>query len=212
MLDPHAADRLRTELTELPELITRAHLALIPGSGPTGPRVSGATREAPLPCNLYVLSLISPTSADAQPHDTDQTEHPSIGTVIGWAQLVIGERQAANDWTGWTKVPYALQAEATVSVAIRYLLFHHEWTVQREFARGLADDIHRIHAALDRATDYALVGARLRRTVCPRCQGLTVKEGADGRLSCADDDCAMVVTRDEYDARAERVLEEIAAA
>ena len=90
MLDHTAAETLHTELTDLAELVVRAHLALMPGSGPAGPRVSGATREAPLPCNPYVLSLLGPGSAGGLVHRGDQTDHPSIGAVIGWARYVAG--------------------------------------------------------------------------------------------------------------------------
>lgn len=211
MLDHHAADRLHLQLAQLPKLITLAHLALLPGSAPAGPRVSGATREAPLPCRADILSLLGPTSTGGQLHADDQAEHPNVRAVIGWARHVIAARQQANDWTGWVRPAYAMERETPVSVAIRYLLLHHYWTVRQEFAAGLADDVRQLHSALNRATGEPLL-TRLHRTVCPRCQGLTVQEQADGRLSCADPDCAIVVTRDEYEARAVRVLEEIAAA
>lgn len=213
---PHL-DRLRTQLGQLPELITLAHLALQPSTGRRGARVSGATRTAPLPCRLDVLSIVGPTATTAV-HDNhhDQDDTPGLDLLVSWARTVIDDRQAANDWTGWFRVGSCMLhpldwQESTVSLAIGYLLLHLDWAAGRPYARDLADEIGRLHGHLNRATGMP-IATPARRQVCPTCQHLTITVRPDGWRECSNEDCLSVRTAGEYAARAEQVLEELAAA
>ncbi|WP_224274032.1 hypothetical protein [Streptomyces sp. LS1784] len=207
---PHL-DRLRTQLGQLPELIVLAHLALQPGSGRRGARVSGATRTAPLPCRVDVLSLIGPT-AEAGVHDDhgDQDQTPGLDLLVDWARTVLEDRQAANDWSGWVR-PAGHDWERTVSRAVKVLLFHLDWAAGRPYARDLADEIGQLHDHLNRAAGQP-IAAPARRQVCPTCQHLTITIRADGMRECTNDDCRSVRSEQEYADRAEQVLEELAAA
>ncbi|MFD4394675.1 hypothetical protein [Kitasatospora sp. NPDC058478] len=207
---PHL-DRLRTQLAQLPELIVRAHLALQPGAGRRGARVSGATRTAPLPCNAATLSLIGPTAPEAV-HDEygDQDQTPGLDLLSSWARTVLNDRQRANDWTAWTR-PAGHDWERTVSRAVKVLDFHLDWSAGRLYARDMAAEIGRLHGHLNRVTGMP-IAPPARRQVCPRCQLLTVATRPDGMRECSALDCRAVLTVDEYADRAERTLAELAAA
>ncbi|PBC80141.1 hypothetical protein BX265_4977 [Streptomyces sp. TLI_235] len=202
MLDYTTAETLRTQLEQIPLLLTRAHLALAPGSGPAGPRVSGATRTPPLPCRLHVLDLLAARTDDG----------PGPDLLTAWAGAIIDDRQRANDWTGWVRVEHRLDDEAPESLAVRYLLLHHPFAIARDYARQYATGIDRLHQALNRAAGDAIAPARPARMVCPRCQLMTMTEEPDGRRVCADPGCWVVLTRAEYERRAEHVLGDRAAA
>jgi hypothetical protein len=207
---PHL-DRLRTQLGQLPELITLAHLALQPATGRRGARVSGATRTAPLPCNPGTLSLIGPTATKTV-HDEygDQDDTPGFDLLAGWARTVLEDRQHANDWTGWVR-PAGHEWERTVSRAVKVLLLHLDWAAARPYARDMADEIGRLHGHLNRATGFP-IATPARRHVCPRCQLMTVTVRADGMRECSTIDCRAVLSAQEYADRAEQTLAGLAAA
>ncbi|MER5350614.1 hypothetical protein ABT093_09810 [Kitasatospora sp. NPDC002551] len=206
---PHL-DRLRTQLGQLPELITLAHLALLPGSGRRGARVSGATRTAPLPCRLDVLSLLGPTATAVHDPHGDQDPAPGLDLLTSWARVVIDDRQRANDWSGWVR-PVGHDGERTVSVAVKVLLLHLPFAASRPYARDLAEEIGRLHAHLNRITGSPLAGPA-RRQPCPRCHLLTITTRPDGMRECSSPDCWAVLSEQEYADRAEQVLGELAAA
>jgi hypothetical protein len=212
MLPTPIVDRLRTRLGQLPELITLAHLALQPGAGRRGARVSGATRTAPLPCNPGMLSLIGPTATETV-HDEygDQDDTPGLDLLVGWARTVIDDRQRANDWTGWVR-PAGYEWERTVSVAVKLLLFHLDFASSRPYARDMADEIGRLHGHLNRATGFPIAPTAQRRQVCPRCHLMTIAVRTDGMRECSGLDCQAVLSAQEYADRAERTLAGLAAA
>lgn len=193
MLDHDAATRLRQQLGQLPELLVLAHLALTPGSTPRAGRVSGGAVEAPLPCRLDVLDLL------AARHDSA----PGPDQLVGWARLVIYDRRTANDWSGWLTVPVALAAEAFASLAVRLLLFHHEFAIRRDYARDYADEIGQLHRALNRTVGSPIT-ARPVRIPCPKCRLLTMRQRDDGHRECSNPDCKAVRTESEYAEQAER--------
>ncbi|WBP89509.1 hypothetical protein [Kitasatospora cathayae] len=212
MLPAQLVDRLRTQLRQLPELIALAHLALQPGSGRRGARVSGATRTAPLPCRVDVLSLVGPTATDTV-HDQhgDQDQTPGLDLLASWARTVIADRQRANDWTAWVR-PAGHHWERTVSVAVKTLLLHLDFAASRPYARDLADEIGRLHGHLNRAAGMPIATDVQRRQACPRCQLLTVTVRPDGMRECSALDCQAVLSGQEYADRAERTLAELTAA
>jgi hypothetical protein len=207
---PHL-DRLRTQLQQLPELITLTHLALLPGSGRRGARVSGATRTAPLPCRVDVLSLIGPTAPAVHDEHGDQDDTPGLDLLAEWARAVIDDRQRANDWSAWVR-PAGHDREVTVSRAVKTLLLHLDFAASRAYARDLADEIGRLHSHLNRACGGPLQTGPARRHVCPRCHLMTVTVRPDGMRECSAPDCRAVLTTDEYADRVEQTLSELAAA
>jgi hypothetical protein len=200
MLDHAAATRLHRQLTELPELLAFAYLALMPGNAPRGGRVSGDTRTAPLPCRLDVLDALVPSNVD----DT-----PVIGLLPAWARVVIDDRRAANDWTAFTLLPI-MPREVEASAAIKYLRFHLPFAVTRVYAPDLADEIGRLHRHLDRVAGRPIKTARPVRTACPNCQLLALCERTDGERECLS--CRETFSPDEYGSRVARLLAELDAA
>lgn len=196
MLPTPIVDRLRTQLDQLPELITLVHLALLPGAGRRGARVSGGTRTAPLPCRIDVLSLVGPTATTAV-HDEhgDQDQTPGLDLLAEWARLVIDDRQRANDWTAWAR-PAGHAWERTVSIAVKLLLLHLDWATDRPYARDMADEIGRLHGRLNHATGMPIAPPVRRRIVCPGCELMTATVQDDGRCECGS--CGLIVTGPEY--------------
>ncbi|MEU1506456.1 hypothetical protein [Kitasatospora sp. NPDC005748] len=217
MLPTPAVDRLRTQLGQMPELIVLAHLALQPGSGRRGARVSGATRTAPLPCRLDVLSAIGPTAAAVHDQHGDQDPTPGLDLLASWARVVIADRQAANDWTGWfypgSRMLHPLGwQEADVSLAVGYLLLHLDFAADRLYARDLADEISQLHRHLTGITGWTPAPPRPVRTVCPCCDLLTVGERTDGIRQCTNPACRAELTGDQHAALVDQRLAELAAA
>ncbi|MFD5081876.1 hypothetical protein ACFWOG_04440 [Kitasatospora sp. NPDC058406] len=205
MLTPAATTRLARELTEIPELIVRTHLALQPAAGRRGARVSGATRTAPLPCRLDVLSTIGPTAAAVHDGHHDQAATPSVGILAGWAEVVLDDRRRANDWSAWVR-PASGATERTASVAIKVLLLHLDFAAQRDYARDLANEVTDLHRHLARVTGWTPAPPRPVRIVCPLCDLLTVGERTDGIRQCTNPACQHELTIEQYQVLAEQRL------
>lgn len=199
-----ATDRLRRQLAELPELLAYAQLALLPGSAPQSGWVSGATREAPLPCRLDVLSLLGPAAEETvrDPYGDQVGVEPILGTLLSWARLVAEESNYYRPSGGWT-----------VGGLVAFLADRDvfEWAVQRPWADEYADEIAAVHWQL-----VPLARLRPRRRPmslpCPRCELLTLT-AEDGRdIECSNPGCGTILRQSEYDDRAEQHLTELYAA
>jgi hypothetical protein len=189
-----AATALRRQLQELPELLVYAHLALEPGSMPAGGRVSGATREAPLPCRLDVLSALGP-SATVTLDDGDQDgQTPLLHTIRAWALYIGGQ--------------YPAMVGQSAGAQIALLLVVHDWACQQDWAPDYAAGIATVHRTAARLASSP-IGRRAIRAVCPRCQLLTMQELPDGRRECCSPGCGVILTPDEYNNRAEKLLTEL---
>lgn len=197
MLDYTAATRLDRQLHELPEILAHAYLALLPGSGTRGARVSGATRSAPLPCNLAVLDALAPGPAE---------DVPGIDLLTSWARVVVDDRRAANDWSAWTTLP-AIRGEIVASTAVKLLQFHLRFAVMRWYASDLADEIGALHHHLDRIARHPIRSARPVRTPCPACTLLSLCERTDGWHECLT--CRIELSPAQYADRTEQLLAEL---
>lgn len=202
MLDFAAATRLTRQLAELPELITYAHLALMPGSGPRGARVSGATRSAPLPLRLDALSDLGPAAASPvrDPYGDQAGRTPVAGIIAGWVRLHLEESDhRLGDGTLGGQLAYLARRPVRA------------WAVLQPWADEYAAEIDDTHRALQ---PYALLRARRRllQVPCPRCQLLTlvVEDGKDAE--CENPGCGVILRPAEVDDRIERYLLEINAA
>lgn len=187
MLDHDTATQLRRHLAELPELLVYGHFALQPGSSPRTGRVSGGAAEAPLPINLRALDLLG----------TRHDDQPGPDILASWARAIIDDRQRANDWTGWIAVPATLHNEASASIALRYLQFHHWFAVTRPYAVDYAEEIGTLHRTLANVAGQPIVWRPV-TAVCPRCLLRTLRERTDGRRECSNPDCVAVYTTSEY--------------
>lgn len=200
MLDHTAATRLDRQLRQLPEILTHAYLGLLPGSGARGARVSGATRSAPLPCNLAVLDALAPGPAE---------DVPGIDLLASWARAVVDDRRAANDWSAWARLPI-LPREIDASVSVKYLRFHLPFAVTRSYASDLADEIGALHHHLDRVARHPIKTTRPVRTPCPACQLLALCERTDSWYECLS--CRTEFSPTEYADRTDQLLAELDAA
>lgn len=201
LLDQHAATLLDRQLAELPEILTHARMALQPGAGARGSRVSGATRTPPLPCNLHALDQLAPGRDDT----------PSTDVLARWARIVLDDRAAANDWTAWLgqwRVP-VLRGEIEASVAIKVLHWHQPWLITRYYARDIATEVAELHSHLNKLARWPLRSARPVRTPCPDCRCLGLCERTDGVRECLV--CRTEFTPAEYDQRVQEVAAALAA-
>ncbi|MFB7672910.1 hypothetical protein ACFC26_16030 [Kitasatospora purpeofusca] len=208
MLPAPQAHHLRDQLTELPELIAHTGIALLPGAGDRGARVSGATRTPPLPCRLTALDDLGPRRDDT----------PTLSILTSWATAVLDDRRRANDWSAWAildtpaRAPYTLDSEYDAIVAAAYLRFHLDYAAGRVYAADMADEIGALHQHLSRVTGWYRRPRPARRRPCPRCRLLTVTVRDDGMHCCSNPDCWAVLSEAEYADRAEQALAELAAA
>jgi hypothetical protein len=202
MLEYAAATRLHRQLTELPELLAHAHLALQPGSAPRGGRVSGATRTAPLPCRADVLSLLGPAARGTvhDPYGDQDGITPIAGTIQTWARLIAEETHQCLI-TGTIGGHLQFLTRRTVLA----------WSVLQPWADDYAAEIHGAHRRL---TPLALLRPRRRMLAlpCPQCTMLTLV-AEDGRdIECIEPSCRAVLRQHEYDNRAEQYIAELQAA
>lgn len=214
MLDATTATRLDRQLHELPDLLALAHLALLPGAGARGARVTGATRTAPLPCNLDALSWLGPINGPDDSairdlrRDQDGTT-PVIGTLTAWARVVEEEMPCDCRHHRHTCRP----DETTIGSLLAYLTRRRilAWSVQQRWADEYATEIGDVHRHATR-----LARTRPRRTPmqmpCPRCDMLSLVRQDGHDIECVTPDCGVLMRQGDYDWRAEKILAELEAA
>lgn len=192
MLTPAAAARLRTQLTALPELCAYAWLDLIPASSTRYGTIHTGRTHAPSPVNEQVLSLLGPgdylRDADA---DRDQTgQMPASAVLSGWCRVVTG------------------RTNRNISTACTVLLEHWPATTESPYSWRLADDIGRLHGALEHAA-HAYSARRTLNLPCPACSMLSL-QGLDGcDIRCAN--CGAEMTQADYDRRADTYADALGA-
>ncbi|MFD8596987.1 hypothetical protein ACFV1L_18495 [Kitasatospora sp. NPDC059646] len=190
MLTPAATARLDRHLRDLPELLAYAHLALQPGSTTRSSHVTGATRTAPLPCSINVLSLLGPAASDTvrDPHGDQDGLVPAVGTITAWARLHAEEHGQQP-------------ADTNLGTLLAYLTSLLPWAAEQPWADEYANEIADLHR---RCTPLALLRPRRRlmQLPCPRChlQSLVREDGHDAE--CATPGCGVILRPDEYDQRA----------
>jgi hypothetical protein len=186
MLDQPATDQLRRHLQQIPGLYLYAHLSLQPGAPSRQGRVTGATRTAPLPCRVDLLSHLAP-GALASDDLVQPREWPLLSVLDGWALRVARHQRDGR--------PIQHVDDLT-----HYLLRHLRWSVLQpwagEYTLQVADAVAPLYAV-----------APTTRTVhrdlaipCQRCHraGLQEVEGED-RIACSNPACRATWTPDEVD-------------
>ncbi|MFF0295566.1 hypothetical protein ACFYST_06145 [Kitasatospora sp. NPDC004614] len=200
MLTPAATTRLHHQLRELPELLAYAHLAVMPGSTARTGYVTGATRTAPTPARLDVLSLLGPAATDTvhDPHGDQDGLTPATGTITAWTRIHTEEhgQQPAN---------------ATLGAQLAYLTALLPWAAEQPWANEYAAEIADIHR---RCTPLALLHPRRRamQLPCPRCQLLTLTTEDGHDTECCNPGCGTILRPDEYDQRATAYADSLNAA
>lgn len=199
-------------LRDIAELWAQLPIALQPGQG-HGQRVSGS-REAPLPLKVDVLDLTLPTrNGSRAPHargvlglDDDQTGHLSAGTILDTiARTWIGETWCRSDHLPVPTVPALLQ-------------WLSRWMGEACDAHPAVDedagDLIELRATLRAYVPRVVedeqeppAGKPERRLApCPGCERLSLWWfPRDRKVHCDVDDCARVMTEEEYDDWAKRI-------
>ncbi|PJN24043.1 hypothetical protein [Kitasatospora sp. CB02891] len=191
MLTPAATARLARQLREMPELLAYAHLAVLPGSTARTGYVTGATRTAPTPARLDVLSLLGPAADGTvrDPYGDQDGLTPAAGTITAWTRIHIEESGQQP-------------ADGTLGTQLTYLAALLPWAAEQPWAAEYATEIAALHR---RCTPLALLRPRRRlmQLPCPRCrlQSLVTEDGHD--TECATPGCGTILRPDEYDRRAE---------
>lgn len=183
MLAPSTAAQLRSHLTEIPRLCAWAYLDLIPSTSTRYGSIHTARLNAPAPVNEAVLSLLGPGDyLDSTDHGGDQTgPMPAAAVLNAWCRIVTGR------W--YRRIPDACAV----------LLERWPATTGNDWSGRLAEDIGRLHAALEAASHQ-----RARRVslalACPGCHTLGLYR-IDGQDVCCDV-CPVTMSPAEYDRRA----------
>ncbi|KDN86730.1 hypothetical protein [Kitasatospora cheerisanensis] len=190
MLTPAAIARLRRQLLDLPELLAYAHLAILPSSNTRSGYVTGATRTAPTPARLDVLSLLGPAATDTvrDPYGDQDGLIPAAGTITAWTRIHAEEHGQQP-------------ADTNLGTQLAYLAHLLPWAAAQPWADEYAAEIADLHR---RCSPLALLRPRRRlmQLPCPRCrlQALVREDGHD--IECATPGCGTILRPDEYDQRA----------
>lgn len=200
MLDQNATDQLRRHLQDLPELYVYASLALEPGSATREGRVTGATRTAPLPCRVDLLSHLAPGGLDSTLDGDSTGTWPVITVLDAWAHRISRDRRDGRP---------ALHIQALCW----YLLRHLNWSVQQAWADTYAAEIAEAVWPLQAVAPSARMVWRRHQVFCPRCHRLTLieRQGA-ANIECSNEACKAVLTPAELDELVARTTEAIEAA
>ncbi|NUS24447.1 MAG: hypothetical protein HOV92_09510 [Streptomyces sp.] len=202
MLDYAAATRLQRHLADLPDLLALARLALLPGAGSRGARVSGATRTAPLPLNLDVLNLLGPAAPGVvyDPIGDQDGVVPLGATVASWARLIAEETRQC-----------LLVRDIGSHLAFLGRRPVLAWSVLQPWADEYADEIHSVHRHAVRLSRTRPVRTAM-SMACPGCDMLSLVREDGQDIECVTPGCPVLMRQGDYDWRAEKLLEELNAA
>lgn len=183
MLDRLTADRLRTQLQQIPELCCYAWLDLAPSATVRYGSIHTARLHAPSPVNERILNLLGPGDYLAElDHDGDQDgPMPVVAVLNGWCRVVTGRRYR------------------NISSACEVLLTRWPATTGNTWSRELARDIGSLHSQLEAAA-HLHVHTQPLALPCPRCTLFALETTAGRDVSCSN--CGAGMTRADYDRRA----------
>lgn len=186
MLTATAANRLRYQLLEIPDLCTQAYEDL-QLSGGRGSGMPTGSRTPPLPLREDILSLLGPAAA-GDVHDPygDQTGPVPVSAVLSsWCQAIWG-------------FPCP-----SITTACGILLRHHTQAVAADYAPVYAGEIAQVHYRLTLLARTYMPPLSLR---CPGCQQFTLTPDPGRGYLCCDPDCHIRLLPDLYDHLAEEQI------
>ena len=183
MLDRLTADRLRTQLQQIPELCCYAWLDLQPSTTVRYGSIHTARLHAPSPVNERILSLLGPGDYLAEPdeHGDQDGPMPAAAVLNAWCQIVTGRRYPR------------------IAPACEVLLERWPATTGNEWSYRLARDIGSLHSQLEAAAHLHAHTQPL-ALPCPRCTLYSLEATAGRDVECSN--CGAGMTRADYDRRA----------
>lgn len=179
MIPPRAANELRYQLLEIPDLCTQAYEDLQPSSNRATGMPSG-TRTPPLPVREDILSLLGPAAA-GDVHDPygDQSGPVPAATVLSsWCEVIWG---------------YPCRS---IPTACRLLLDNHRVACEADYAQDYAHEIRGLYRTL---TGLARTYSPPLALRCPRCTQYSLVTDPGAGYRCIDPDCTTILTPDLYD-------------
>lgn len=182
MLDRITADRLRTQLQQIPELCCYAWLDLQPSATVQYGSIHTARLHAPSPVNERILSLLGPGDylTELDHHGDQDGPMPVVAVLNGWARVVTG------------RIYRNIDAACTV------LLERWPATTGNTWSRELARDIGSLHSTLEAAASLHAHTQQL-ELPCPRCTLYSLEAKAGRDITCSN--CGATMTPADYDRR-----------
>lgn len=120
--------RCAEQLADLPTLWSRLRVALVPGPGGTGERVTAASGEAPMPVRLAALNLLAPGSDDARALFVPAVRTwTTIDVVIPMRPVVRWHRELTYDAAGRIVMEPAGDQGGTLPIRTWLRAWAYEW-------------------------------------------------------------------------------------
>lgn len=192
-------DRLTAQLHELQWQLPHLRACLYPDRSPTTGSIHGGRAHSPLPARGDVLNLLGAGSNStlADPYDEargDQDGPIPVDTMLrGWAEALAAHVRLAP-------APWRRPGHTWVAWHIAYL----PWTLSAEWAGVFHQELTDVLARVRRIT-HTEPQRHTQDAPCPSCQAFgLVDEDWANYIECVV--CGTLLTRDEYQDHARRVL------
>ncbi|MEU6181182.1 hypothetical protein [Streptomyces coeruleorubidus] len=139
--------------------------------GGAGERVS-ASKEAPIPLRLDVLSLLGPSADEVLSGDDQVGPVPVVGVLSAWSDLVSEEARQKP-------------VSRTVSTLTQYLVSNVEWACRQEWVADFAEELEGLLRTLRKVSGIEPVRIVL-PVLCPSCEMRTMirEEGSGWSAEC----------------------------
>ncbi|WP_406431576.1 hypothetical protein [Streptomyces sp. NBC_01589] len=165
-------NRIRGVLLALPEAVVQTWMARHRVQrGNSSERVS-ASKEAPLPLRLDVLSLLGPSGDEVLSGEDQEGPVPVVGILNAWADLVAEQTRQSP-------------VGHTVSTLTQFLLDHVEWACRQEWVADFAAELKKLLKTLRQVSGIEPVRILL-PVACPTCDLRTMlrEEGSGWAAEC----------------------------
>lgn len=164
-------NRIRGLLLGLPELVAHTWLARHRVQRGTNERVS-ASKSAPPPLRLDVLSLLGPSADAALTGEDQEGSVPVVGVLSAWSDLVAEQTRQKP-------------VSRTVSGLTQHLLDHVEWACRQEWVADFAEELEGLTKSLRKVSGIEPIRILLPVT-CPTCDLRTMvrEEGSGWTAEC----------------------------
>ncbi|WP_354393073.1 hypothetical protein [Streptomyces atratus] len=159
-------------LLALPEAVAQTWMARHRVQrGNSNERVS-ASKEAPLPLRLDVLSLLGPSADQVLSGEEQEGPVPVVGVLSSWADLVAEQTRQKP-------------VSHTVSTLTQFLLDHVEWVCRQAWVADFAEELEGLMKTLRRVSGIEPVRILL-PTTCPTCdlRVMVREEGSGWAAEC----------------------------
>ncbi|WP_326755116.1 hypothetical protein OH738_10695 [Streptomyces hirsutus] len=159
-------------LLGLPELVAQTWMARHRVQRGTSSERVSASKEAPVPLRLDVLSILGPSADGVLSGEDQEGPVPVIGILSAWSDLVVEETRQRP-------------VSRTVTGLTEHLLHHAEWALRQEWAADFAQELEALTKTLRRVSGIEPARVLL-PVVCPTCDLRTMirEEGSGWAAQC----------------------------